>query len=79
MKKVAYLAISDNGFVSKGYVAQQGEELISEGGQRGPDVDRKVGRIYKLDKERKLHEDDQFRNSDADEWQRTRVSAFVAK
>jgi hypothetical protein len=77
--KVAYLAISNNGFVSKGYVGGQGEELISEGDQRGPDVNRKVRRIYRLDKDGKLYEDDQFRNSKADEWRRTHISVFVAK
>ena len=77
--KIAYLAISNNGFVSKGFVAGQGEELISEGEQRGPGVNRKVRRIYRLEKDDKLSEDDQFRNSDTDEWRRTHVSVFVAK
>ena len=76
-EKIAYLALSNNGFVSKGYVAGRGEELVSEGDQHGPDVNRRVRRIYKLDKDGKLYEDDQFRNSDADEWRRTHVSVFV--
>jgi len=77
--KIAYLAILNNGFVSKGFVAGQGEELVSEGDQGGPDVNRKVRRTYKLDKDGKLYEDDQFRNSDTDEWRRTHVSVFVAR
>jgi len=78
-KKIAYLALSNNGVVSKGFIVGRGDELISEGDQRGPDVNRKVRRIYRLDKKGKLYEDDQFRNSDAGEWQRTHVSVFVAK
>lgn len=78
-EKIAYLALSNNGMVIKGYVAGQGAELISEGDQRGPDVNRKVRRIYRLEKDGKLYEDDLFRNSDADEWRRTHISVFVAK
>ena len=78
-QKIAYLALSNNGVVIKGYVAGQGAELISEGDQRGPQVNRKVRRIYRLEKDGKLYEDDLFRNSDADEWRRTHISIFVAK
>jgi len=76
-QKIAYLALSNNGVVIKGFAVVQGDQLVSEGDQRGPDVNRRVRRIYKLDKDGKLYEDDQFRNSDADEWRRTHVSVFV--
>jgi hypothetical protein len=77
--KIAYLAISNNGVVTKGYVAGQEGGFVSEGDQRGPEVNRKARRTYKLDKGGKLYEDDLFRNSDAEEWQRTHVSVFVSK
>jgi hypothetical protein len=77
--KIAYLALSNNGFVIKGYIAGQEAGFISEGDQRGPDVNRKVRRIYRLDKDGKLYEDDLFRNSDAEEWRRIHVSVFISK
>ena len=77
--KIAYLALSNNGVVIKGFAVVQGDQLISEGDQRGPDVNRKARRIYSLKKDGKLYEDDQFRNSDTDEWRRTHISVFVAK
>ena len=77
--KIAYLALSNNGVVIKGFIAGQGAGLISEGDLRGPDVNRKVRRIYRLDKDGELYEDDQFRNSDTGEWRRIHVSVFVAK
>jgi len=77
-EKIAFLALSNNGAVIKGFVIGRGNELISEGDQRGPDVNRKSRRIYKLNKEGKLFEDDQFRSSDIDEWRQTHVSVFAA-
>lgn len=77
--KIAFLALSSNGVIIKGFVTVLGNELISEGLQRGPEVDRTSRRTYRLDKDGKLYEDDQFRNADADEWRRTHISAFVAK
>jgi pimeloyl-ACP methyl ester carboxylesterase len=77
--KIAFLALSNNGVSIKGFAAGQGDELISEGVQRGSDVNREVRRIYKLDKDGKLFEDDQFRESDSEAWRRTHVSIFVAK
>jgi hypothetical protein len=76
--KIAYLAMSNNGYLTKGYLAGQGEELISEGIQQGPASQRKVRRSYRLDKDGKLYEDDQFLSSEADGWRRTHVSVFVA-
>ena len=76
--KIAYLALSNNGFVTKGHVIGQGGELKCEGAQRGPDVNRKSRRIYKLEKG-KLYEDDQSRSADAQEWRSVHVSVFVAK
>lgn len=78
-QKIAYLSLSNNGVVIKGFINGQGKELIAEGAQRGPDVDRISRRTYRIDKDGKLYEDDEFRNSDANEWQRTHVSVFVAK
>jgi hypothetical protein len=77
--KIAYVAISNNGYLTKGYVSGQGGGLISEGFQQGPNTMRQSRRAYRIDKEGKLYEDDQFRGSDADEWQRTHVSVFVSK
>jgi hypothetical protein len=77
--RVAFLALSNNGVIIKGFVTVLGNGLISEGFQRGPEVDRTSRRTYRLDKDGKLYEDDQFRNSDADEWRRTHISEFVAK
>jgi len=77
--KIAYVAISNNGYLTKGYVSGQGGGLISEGFQQGPNTMRQSRRAYRIDKEGKLYEDDQFRGSDADEWQRTHISVFVSK
>jgi len=77
--KIAFVAISNNGYLTKGYVSGQGEEFVCEGFQQGPDTRRQSRRVYRIDKEGKLYEDDQFRGSDADEWQRTHVSVFVSK
>lgn len=74
--KIAYLALSDNGVVIKGFVAGEGDALICQGNQRGPNVNRTSKRIYKIDQNGKLLEDDLFRNSDAEDWQRTHVAEF---
>jgi len=77
--KIAFLALSNNGFEIQGHISVQGDELIAEGDQRGPEVDRISRRIYKMDKDGKLYEDDLFRESDSESWHRTHVSVFVAK
>lgn len=77
--RIAFLALSNNGVIIKGFVTVLGNGLISEGLQRGPEIDRTSRRTYRLDKDGKLYEDDQFRNSDAEEWRRTHISEFVAK
>jgi hypothetical protein len=77
--RIAFLALSNNGAIIKGFVTVLGNGLISEGPQRGPEIDRTSRRTYRLDKDGKLYEDDQFRNSETDEWRRTHISEFVAK
>ncbi len=77
--KIAFLALSNNGVSVKGFATAEGDELICEGAQHGPDVDRTSRRIYKLDKDGKLYEHDFFRKLDSDSWHRTHVSVFVAK
>jgi hypothetical protein len=78
-EKIAFLALSNNGVVLKGFAFRQGDGLVFEGDQHGPDIDRKSRRIYKMDKDGTLYEDDQFRTPDAAEWRRTHVSVFVAR
>ncbi len=77
--KIAYLAISNNDYLVKGYVSAQGEEFISEGVPQGEGAHAKVRRIYKLDKDGKLYEDDLWLNTESDGWHRTHISVFVSK
>lgn len=77
--KIAFLAVSNNGFVTKGHVFGRGEEIICEGVQQGNDVNRMVRKIFWFDKEGKLNEEDQFRNEQTDEWRRIHVSVYEAK
>ncbi len=76
--KIAFVAISNNGYLTKGYVSAKQEEFVCEGFQQGPDTKRQARRAYRIDKDGKLFEDDQFRASDPDEWRRTHVSVFVS-
>jgi hypothetical protein len=73
-QKVAYLSLTNNGYVSHGTVVLENDRIIVEGNQTGPEGERRVRATFWIDAEGRLH--NQLHNWENGKWEPAHTTLF---